>query len=147
MHRTVRRIPALVLLLGLSLVASQAMADIPVYTWVDAGGVRHYAQTPPVDVRYEVIEFRDHAGTDNAADRPGGAATGTAASAATAQAATSPADRQSCERARLTLEQLQSGVPLTIDADGDGEAEPLTDQQRAIQQRLAEQAIRAFCPA
>lgn len=127
--------------LALLLAALPLAAEDPVFTWVDAQGVRHYAQTaPPAGVRYEVRGVRnDPIGTTTPA------APATAANAA-ASAPVNPEDQRSCERARLSLAQLASDQPLTMDRDGDGTAEPLSDEDRAAQRRLAEQAIRAFCP-
>ncbi|MBS3897177.1 DUF4124 domain-containing protein [Silanimonas sp.] len=124
-------------LLALLLAALPLAAEEPVFTWVDAQGVRHYAQTPPAEgIPYEVRGVRNE---------PIGT-TVPAAPEAAARAAVSPEDQRSCERARLSLAQLDSEQPLTMDRDGDGTAEPLSAEDRAAQRRLAEQAIRAFCP-
>ncbi|MFN3964417.1 DUF4124 domain-containing protein [Silanimonas lenta] len=122
----------LVLALGMAL-ATPLLAQDPVYTWVDANGVRHYAQTPPTGVKYEVRGVRSQTvGTDS--PKP--------AETADAQR---PEDRAACERARLALEQLNSGAPLEMDKDGSGKLQRLTEEDRATQRRLAEQAIRAYC--
>lgn len=124
-------------LLALLLAALPLAAEGPVFTWVDAQGVRHYAQTPPPEgIRYEVRGVRNE---------PVGTTVPTAPETA-ARAAVTPEDQRSCERARLSLAQLDSDQPLTMDRDGDGTAEPLSAEDRAAQRRLAEQAIRAFCP-
>jgi len=108
-------------------------AQDPVYTWVDANGVRHYAQTPPEGVQYETRGVRDQA-------------VGTEATQAPEPAEPQrPDDRVACERARLALDQLNSDVPLEMDRDGDGKPEPVDASQRAEQKRLAEQAVRAYC--
>ncbi|MBS3959942.1 MAG: DUF4124 domain-containing protein [Xanthomonadaceae bacterium] len=123
--------------LALLLAALPLAAEEPVFTWLDAQGVRHYSQTPPPPgIRYEVRGVRNEP-------------VGTAAPPAPAEAAAAaptPEDLRNCERARLSLAQLDSNQPLTMDRDGDGTAEPLGDEDRAAQRRLAEQAIRAFCP-
>jgi hypothetical protein len=127
------------LLAGLITVALFAAAPVlnaqdPVYTWVDGNGVRHYAQTPPEGVKYETRGVRNQTvGTE-------------ATKAREAAAPERPEDRVSCERARLALEQLNSDAPLQMDRDGDGNPEPLDATQRAEQKRLAEQAVRAYCP-
>jgi len=125
-------------LLALLLVALPLAAEEPVFTWVDAQGVRHYSQTAPTDgVRYEVRGVRNEPVGTTAPTTPEPAI----------RAAVSPEDQRSCERARLSLAQLDSEQPLTMDRDGDGTAEPLSAEDRAAQRRLAEQAVRAFCPA
>lgn len=105
-------------------------AQDPVYTWVDANGVRHYSQTPPDGVRYETRGVRDERVGSEA---PQGEAT-----------PTNP-DQAACDRSRLALEQLQSGAALQMDKDGDGTPEPLSDADRAEQTRRAQQAVRAYC--
>lgn len=121
-----------------ALATAPAHAQDPVYTWVDGSGVRHYAQTPPDGVRYEVIGVRDRAVGTEAPPAQEAAANGPDA-AARAQ------DQRACERARLALDQLNSDVPLEMDQDGDGTMERISDEQRAQQRRLAEQSVRAFC--
>ncbi|HAI58253.1 MAG TPA: hypothetical protein DCM32_00030 [Xanthomonadaceae bacterium] len=134
-----RRLPGLpALALAAALAALPASAEDLVYTWIDRNGVRHYAQTPPDGVRYEVLGVRDRVvGTERPAAPE--AAGGGAEAAARAQ------DQRACERARLALEQLNSDMPLEMDQDGDGTMERITDDQRAQQRRLAEQSVRAFC--
>jgi hypothetical protein len=132
-----RFLAGLITVVALAAASSTLKAQDPVYTWVDGNGVRHYAQTAPEGVKYEVRGVRDQT-------------VGTEATKAPEPVAASPAaeqDRVACERARLSLEQLNSDVPLTMDRDGDGEMEPIDDAQRAEQKRLAEQAVRAYCNA
>lgn len=128
-----RFLAGLITAVALAAASSSLQAQDPVYTWVDGNGVRHYAQTPPEGVKYEVRGVRDRAvGTE-------------AAKAPEAGTPERPEDRVACERARLALDQLNSSVPLEMDKDGDGTMEPIDDAQRAEQKRLAEQAVRAFC--
>lgn len=135
-----RRLSRLITVLALAAAASQLAAQDPVYTWVDGNGVRHYAQTPPDGVKYEIRGVRDQTvGTEAA---PVAQAPDTATAAAAAESAK---DQQACERARLALEQLDSNVALQMDMDGDGTPETMNDDQRATQRRLAERAVRAFC--
>lgn len=117
---------------ALTLIATSAFAQDAVFTWVDSGGVRHYSQTPPEGVAYETRSIRDRA-------------VGTEATAALPAAPARAADQQVCDRAKLSLEQLQSNTPLEMDKDGDGKPDPLTAEDRAAQTRLAEQAVRAYC--
>lgn len=126
-----RCLPGLISLLALGL-AAPALAQDPVYTWVDAEGIRHYAQTPPDNIRYETLGVRDR--------RVG-------SEAATGETAAANPDQAACDRSRLALEQLKSGAPLQMDKDGDGKPEPLSEADRATQTRLAEQAVRAYCDA
>ncbi len=119
--------------LSFGLLALPALAEDQVYTWVDGSGVRHYAQTPPDGIAYEVRGINDPILGTKALPAP------------QPQGPQRPEDRRACERARLALDQLTSNVPLEMDQDGDGTLEPLDDTQRAEQRRLAEQSVRAFC--
>ena len=132
MPRRILPLPFLVLALACSASgAALAQDEEAVFTWIDNAGVRHYAQTAPEGVKYEIRGIRDRqSGTDRVEAAP---------------AAVRPGEQQACERARLSLAQLQSEGPLEMDKDGDGTMEPLSPEDRATQQRLAEQAIRAYC--
>ena len=108
-------------------------AQDPVYTWVDANGVRHYAQTPPDGVQYETRGIRDRTvGTE--ANRP------PAAPARTTE------EVIACDRARVALQQLSGPALVEMDKDGDGKPEPLSPEEKAQQRRLSEQAVAAYCP-
>ena len=131
MSPRIRALPFLALALACS-VAGAALAEDPVFTWVDSSGVRHYAQTAPEGVKYEIRGIRDQQ-------------VGTQGVEAVARAAPNAGEQQACERAQLSLAQLQAAGPLEMDRDGDGTLEPLTLEDRATQQRLAEQAVRAYC--
>ena len=128
-----RLLAGLITLLALAAASSPLQAQDPVYTWVDANGVRHYAQTPPEGVQYETRGVRTPTVGTEAAKSPEANGPG------------SPEDQVSCDRARLALDQLNSDAPLQMDRDGDGKPEPLDAEQRAEQKRLAEQAVRAYC--
>lgn len=100
----------------------------PVYQWKDAKGVTHSSDKPPVGVHYEVrrIDVRD-----------------TATSPQTVPAG-QPVEPPACTTARANLEILQADGP--VEQEIDGERRTLDDEQRAAQKRLAEAAIRAYCP-
>lgn len=131
-----RFLAGLITTLALVAASPQLQAQDPVYTWVDGNGVRHYAQTPPEGVKYEVRGVRDQA-------------VGTEATKSPEAADASPAaeqERQACERATLALEQLATEVPLQIDKDGDGTPETMSTEDRENHRRMAERAQRAYCP-
>ncbi|MGL6291720.1 MAG: DUF4124 domain-containing protein [Silanimonas sp.] len=130
-----RFLAGLITTLALVAASPQLQAQDPVYTWVDGNGVRHYAQSPPEGVKYETRGVRDQTVGSEATKAP------------EASGPQRPDDRMACERARLSLDQLNSDVPLEMDKDGDGKPEPIDDAQRAEQKRLAEQAVRAYCAA
>lgn len=127
-----RCIHGLVAALALCVAAPAVLAQDAVYTWVDGSGVRHYAQTPPDGVKYEIRDFND---------RLIGSSTGPKAPTETR----SVDEIRACDRARLSLQQLNSNTALEMDKDGDGVPEPLTPEDRAQQRRLAEQAVAAYC--
>lgn len=128
-----RLMPGLAALLALGLAAAPALAQDPVYTWVDANGVRHYAQTPPDGVRYETRGIRDsRVGTSTATPPPGPTRT--------------TEEVIACDRARVALQQLSGPALVQMDKDGDGTPETLTAEEKAQQRRLSEQAVAAYCP-
>lgn len=104
-----------------------------VYQWKDANGVTHYSDEPPPRGAYSdrEISSRDPAVIAPVAE----------------PAAVPAADADVCTQARLNLLRLQSGDPVGLDADGDGQPDaPLTDAGRAEQMALAQHAITARCP-
>jgi hypothetical protein len=130
-----RRVPRLAALIALGLLASAVAAQDPVYTWVDGSGVRHYAQTPPDGVKYEIRGVRDR---PLGSDAPPAAAEGDGRT---------PEEVRACDRARLAVQQLNSNIALEMDKDGDGKPEALTPEDRNQQRRLAEQSVAAYCGA
>jgi hypothetical protein len=103
-----------------------------VYQWKDANGVTHYSDEPPPRGAYT---DRDISSPDPAVIAP-----------VAEPAAVPAADADVCTQARLNLARLQSGDPVGLDADGDGQPDaPLTDAGRAEQLALAQRAIEARC--
>lgn len=127
------------LLAGLITVVALALAPLPshsqdpVYTWVDANGVRHYAQTPPEGVKYETRGIRDRT-------------VGTETSRAPTAPTRTTEEVLACDRARVALQQLSGPTLVQMDKDGDGTLETLTAEEKAQQRRLSEQAVAAYCP-
>lgn len=122
----------------LLLAAAVAACALPaaagkVYQWKDANGVTHYSDEPPPRGAYSDREIST---SDPAVIAP-----------AAEPAAVPAADADVCTQARLNLLRLQSGEPVGLDADGDGQPDaPLTDAGRAEQMALAQRAIAARCP-
>ena len=128
-----RLLAGLITLLALAAASSPLQAQDPVYTWVDANGVRHYAQTPPEGVQYETRGIRDRT-------------VGTEANRAPAAPTRTTEEVIACDRARVALQQLSGPALVEMDKDGDGTLEPLTAEEKAQQRRLSEQAVAAYCP-
>ena len=128
-----RCLPSLATALTLGLAAAGGFAQTPVYTWVDSQGVRHYAQTPPEGVAYEERGVADRA-------------LGNGQPATAKPDDRTPEEVRACDRARLAVQQLDSPMALQMDKDGDGKPETLTADERALQRRLAEQSVAAYCP-
>lgn len=114
----------------LVLVAMPAMAGT-VYRWKDAGGVVHYSDArPPVGIKYEV---QTHAGSSAAAE---------------ALPAEIPSENVSsrCQSSRQSVQALSTvGIPVMMDLDGDGKAEPLSPDAQQRQLELAKAQEKAFC--
>ncbi|MEZ5465540.1 MAG: DUF4124 domain-containing protein [Lysobacteraceae bacterium] len=101
-----------------------------VYKWVDQNGVTHYTQAPPPKgANFESKTVKEpRPARSNAAD-------------AEPEVELSPL----CKKVRANLDVLNSSQVVTMDTDGDGESETLTDEQRQTQVSLAEQQWKAYC--
>jgi hypothetical protein len=128
-----RLLAGLITVVALAAASPVLMAQDPVYTWVDGNGVRHYAQTAPEGVKYEIRGVRDTTIGSDTAQAP-------AAPTRTAE------EVIACDRARVALQQLSGPALVEMDKDGDGTLEPLTPEEKAQQRRLSEQAVAAYCP-
>lgn len=96
-----------------------------VYKWKDARGVTHYSDKPPATGRYGSVQAN-----------------------AAARLAPAPQVDPRCATARSNIERLGSGnAEIGLDADRDGKPDaPLPAAMRADQLRMAEAAVRNFCP-
>ncbi|MES2859319.1 MAG: DUF4124 domain-containing protein [Pseudomonadota bacterium] len=96
-----------------------------VYKWKDAKGVTHYTDTPPPGSRYASVQ----------------------ANAAARRAPPAKVDPR-CAVARSNVERLNSGnADIGLDANRDGKPDAsLAPAMRADQLRMAEAALRNFCP-
>lgn len=112
------------------LMAMPAMAGT-VYRWKDAGGVVHYSDArPPMGVKYEI---QTHASSSTETTPP---------------VAEPPSENVSsrCQASRQSVQALSTvGVPVMMDLDGDGKAEPLSPDTQQRQLELAKAQEKAFC--
>ena len=121
MHRT-----ALVCLCLFAFATGGAFAQTAdIYKWKDARGVTHYSDKPPATGRYGSVQAN-----------------------AAARVAPAPEVDPRCATARNNIERLNSGnADIGLDADRDGKPDaPLPPAMRADQLRMAEAAVRNFCP-
>ncbi len=126
---------AILALIPAALLAASALsAQETVYQWKDANGVTHYSQTPPENQRYDARQIRDRN-------------LGSVAQKTDVASVRTPEEIAACDRARLSLQQLNSNFLVTMDKDGDGKPEPLSAEEKAAQRRLSEQAVAAYCEA
>lgn len=120
----------LLIALCIALVATPVAAQ-SVYQWKDAKGVTHYADSPPPGKTYTNRQIR-HNG-DTSAPQP-------------AEDTAMSAEDTNCKIARSNLKQLDSGVAVGIDRDGDGKPDAnLTKEERDTQSRLAKATIDVAC--
>lgn len=132
--RTFRPRTALFLALA-ALLLSAPLAAQTVYQWKDANGVTHYSDAPPPKGKYTDRNIRVAEGQP-------------AAPAADDEAPDPKPENAVCAQARLNLTRLQGDAPVGPDADGDGKPDSTLDADaRAAQVKLAQDAIRANCPA
>ncbi|HSS47233.1 MAG TPA: DUF4124 domain-containing protein [Burkholderiales bacterium] len=158
------RVPSLIVLLLLSAVASAA----GVYKWVDSDGTVHYSdQPPPGAVKEQNLDNKSGtppassgaSGTENAAPKAAGPKTYIEQNAefrkrqveaeekrAKEEKALAEAKerQQNCERARSSLESLQSGQRVTK-YNEKGERAYLDDNERAQEIVSAQKAVDSWC--
>lgn len=121
--------PALVLAIAALAFATPAMAQ-QIYKWKDAKGVTHYSERPPAQGNYS---------SQQSARDP---ATATPASG---QANAAPAADPRCDTARSNLAALNSGQPVQMDSDGDGQGDgAISDAERQSQINLARSTLEAY---
>jgi hypothetical protein len=100
------------------------------YSWRDANGVRHFSQTPPPHNDYQSRTIRTRA-------RPAE----TAGAAPAAAASTNPA----CTRARANIAVFAANDRVSMDRDGDGQAEVLDASARAAELDRALKTAETAC--
>lgn len=125
------------LLIGL-LILSLSLPSMAgtVYRWRDAQGVVHYSDSrPPAGVDYNTQAFSSRASSAPAAGAP------------EAPAPASGELNPRCDKSKQSVAALsQTGVPVMMDLDGDGRAEPLSPDVQQKQLELARAQEKAFCP-
>ena len=127
------------LLLALALPATAGT----VYRWTDAKGTVHYSDfRPPAGVKFEQQgNFKRAVPAMNTAE-----AAPEAANVASTPASPTTGVSTRCQAARQSVQALgQTDVPVMMDLDGDGQAEPLTADTQQRQLELARAQERAFC--
>lgn len=136
------------------LLAFAAQAGEKFYKWKDESGAWHYTRTPPpAGAPAENVEVKSAVPATGAATPA--ASTNPAAAPATADAGAaapgdvsvdSRADRTAqCEKARRYAETLANNTYIARDADGDGEAEIMSDTEKARETERAQMAVKLAC--
>lgn len=97
------------------------------YSWRDANGVRHYSQSPPPHDNYQERMVREPRKPPAAAEP--------------AKASSNPA----CTRARANIAVFANNDSVSMDRDGDGKAEVLSDAQRAAELDRAMAVSKTAC--
>ncbi|MFN3843505.1 MAG: DUF4124 domain-containing protein [Rehaibacterium terrae] len=128
-----RVVPCALLAVLFTLPASGPAAE-RVFKWTDERGVTHYSDSPPPGVRYQDVHIRQRDSGRGGADTAG-----------TADAPEATLRAENCQRARQNLEILQRSPRVSMDLNGDGQAEPLDATERAHQIELAAEQLRRFC--
>lgn len=112
-----------------------------VYKWVDKDGTVHFTDSPPDEsvkaervvlrgsVQSSIVEIEQRGVTSDEID-----------------ALYTPEQRQAaCEQARANRTTLTNMPVVTMDKDGDGTLEELTEEEKAEQLTRAEDQIRLLC--
>lgn len=124
------RFLALAALCATLLLAGQPSSAKELYKWTDENGVVQYTDTKPTGVEFESRQVNDEpkppASSTSASDTTAEAEKSAAAPAPKRFAANSP----ECEQTRQALLILRGVGVVTLDTDGDGTQETLTDEQK-----------------
>ena len=126
--------PALLILCLMLSHSALATKDL-VYRWIDKDGVVHYSQTEPTKIRAETVEIR------RAPETP---VVPAPVVPPVAEKPTS-ADVENCALARANAQVLSSKQTVTMDKDGDGKMDPVSDEERKKTMVETERQIGIFC--
>ena len=126
---------AAVLILCLALPQIGLASTERVYRWTDADGVVHYSQTEPAKIKAEVRDVRT---AKPQAAQP-------AQPTQPVASAPNPGDEEACTQARANAELLAGTQPLSMDKDGDGKPDPLSDEDRKATIAETERQVSSFC--
>lgn len=146
-------VPAIVLA-GATLVAGTAYAEDGYYKWTDNSGRTHLGdRPPPAGTDYEFVATDTGIRRSIAADNNPGAGNSAAPAmpkpepqkqTVAQQQITIEKNPEYCEQARANIDTLDSVARIRI-RDDDGEMRFLTDEEKAIQRRKAEDMIAVHC--
>lgn len=126
--------------LALALASGPAIAQ-QVYKWVDEDGTVHFTDSPPSDsvgaekvvlrgnVQSTIVDMEQRVMTSDEVDM-----------------LYTPEQRNTaCEQARANRTTLTNMAVVTMDKDGDGTPDELTDEEKAAQLSRAEDQIALLC--
>jgi hypothetical protein len=126
---------------AIALAVAGPSAAQQVYKWVDKDGTVHFTDSPPDEsvkaervvlrgsVQSSIVEIEQRGVTSDEID-----------------ALYTPEQRQAaCEQARANRTTLTNMPVVTMDKDGDGTLEELTEEEKAEQLTRAEDQIRLLC--
>lgn len=120
------------LVLFACLCASLPVAAEVLYRWTDDKGVVHYTdQPPPAGRKFEKREVKIEEPAPAPAEAP----------AETAAAKPSAA----CERVRQNIKVLEGSGGVSMDLDGDGQAEPLDEATRKRELERSRELEKTLC--
>ena len=130
------------------------VAQAQVYTWKDAKGVTHYADSPPAKGQQYTAKQVDAPTPRAAAATPAAPVTAPETvpadanppDAAANEAALRARAKANCEIATANLAHLKAGGAVGYDSNGDGKPDKvMADDERAQQAKLAEGAVASYC--
>jgi len=125
----------------LALALASPASSQQVYKWVDKDGTVHFTDSPPDDsvgaekvvlrgnVQSTIVDMEQRVMTSDEVDM-----------LYTAEQRTS-----ACEQARANRTTLTNMSVVTMDKDGDGTLEELTDEEKAMQLTRSEEQIALLC--
>lgn len=134
----------LILLAGLSLAASTALAAEHYFKWQDANGVWHYTQQPPPEgVASERINVSTGRSEPEQAPAPATESPEAAAAAAN-NAEVEKRRREACQAARTNVATMEANPTVTM-LNADGTQRTLSPEETQRQLDLARAQVTLYC--
>ena len=111
--------------------AAQTGTD-KVYKWTDENGVTHFSQDPPTGEQYEERDVREPPAARKTAEE-------------LEKEVPPKPESDLCQRVRANIKALEESDEVNMDLNNDGEAEILSEEQRAAQLDIARKQVDIYC--
>lgn len=133
----------LLTILSIAVLSSPTMAA-NYFKWTDENGVTHYSARKPVGHEAEVVRISAGGRSQQQTEPEEASKVATDAPAPTQPAQTVQKDEERCNWGRNTLSTLRNNHRIRMQ-DADGQLRYLTEEEKAEQLRLAQEAVEKEC--